>query len=497
MDQAGRAPRRLGLAALKKGDLPLAERHLRAALAKDPADAEAGEALAEVALDRALAAGSGLERAAALIRALPPGPKRERLLERLERPLERLREELRRLRDARAPGSREPAARALLARVLRAAPGDARALEAAGSAVFSEASGEARRRRARALLSEAVRLDAGALGPAERFGALMKLGRHREAVAYAESLSGSALEARVLRAFADPWGLDRASERRRALAGLRRSGVPAPWRDFYLADLPGRERERHVDALRRVGARHAWMRAKSGKRALLAGRARQASMCLRAALGARWKDWHTRGLLAEALLCLGRPGAALSEMRRAHDEAPEPERPSALAWLGLLELWLGRYAWARRRFERARDSGDLYAPAWLGACEHLLGRPKKALALLDAALERFPGDVEAYVWRGEVKRVLGRPREALDDLSRARAEPDRPMVWALVNRALAKEALGERRGALREYRAIPPALRARLEEACGQSDPIRRLRRALELARGYRRDDYDQRVWLP
>ncbi|UPT75767.1 MAG: tetratricopeptide repeat protein [Elusimicrobiota bacterium] len=476
-----------GLASVVSGNLARAEDRLRRALKAGPGDRESWRQLSEVIAMREQARGAR-ERAAALRKA---------------EALRGLLEAMKNSAQAYSPAERTREARRFLKRALAVEPGHARALLIAGGILAANgAAAEGRR-----LLRRALAAGAGALGGGERFTALMRLGRHRAAVAEAERiLRGPGPSVDDLRAFWDPWEWDpaRTQERRRELARLERAlprGAANPWALYYRADLHDPDEESvllRVAALPR--ARYGWMLAKAGLSDLIAGRFARAAARLRAGLAHRARDWRTRGLLAEALLCLGRTRAAYAELDRALPEAPAEEKGQVHAWRGLLRLWRGEYAEALRLFEEALTLGAPYAAAWRGAALLKLGRPKEALAQLDAALAKWPLDLEAYVWRAETKRALGLPREALSDLAepglagRGRETP--VWLWALVNRALAKGELGDAAGLEADYALLPRAVREHLEEKAGPGGPRDRLLAALELARGYRREEYRQAIWM-
>jgi len=236
------------------------------------------------------------------------------------------------------------------------------------------------------------------------------------------------------------------------------------------------------------------MLAKSGHVALCTGDFAAAEADLRGALRARACDWRTRGSLAEVLLCRGLEQEAFAELTRAASEAPDDERGQALAWRGAFLLWLGRYAEALTAFDEASSLGSAYAASWRGAALLKLGRADEALTQLDAALARHPRDLEAYVWRGEAKRALGRYEAALADLDEN--GPAGTWLWSRVNRALAKRALGDGAGFDAEFAALPRAFLDHLRRKIGHKDPVQLLEAGLEFARGFRREEYAQALWM-
>ena len=115
-------------------------------------------------------------------------------------------------------------------------------------------------------------------------------------------------------------------------------------------------------------------------------------------------------------------------------------------------------------------------------------------------MARFPRDFEAYVWRGEARRELGLYREALKDLneeSLAHKKREPPIwLWALVNRALVKAALGDAAGLRADFDALPSYFTEYLRAKTGLGDPEALLKASLELSRGFRREEYRQAIWM-
>lgn len=358
----------------------------------------------------------------------------------------------------------------------------------------------------RRLLARAVSLDRGGLRPADRFRALMKLGEFRGAVEQAEAILDAGATLSDTRIFWDPWEWDDRrprGDRRAAVGRLERAlaGSKGPWLDFYRAELLGPE---GLDSYARLAEhpreRYGWMYAKAGLAALCAGRFELAVERLEAAGRSSPADWRARGFLAEAHLCLKRPDRARAQLDRALREAPPEEAAQALAWRGALELWLGRYEEALELLSQARRAGAPCAYCWRAAALLKLGRVEQAVAALDETIVRFPRDFEAYVWRGEARRLLGRHEEALRDLDEAglndpRREPP-VWLWALVNRALVKSALGDRAGFDADFASLPPPFRDGLRTMTGLCEPRALLLAALERARGWRREEYGQAIWM-
>lgn len=512
-------------------DLRLAERALRRALALSPRDREARRLLVDVLRRRARASlaarrfkeGDGFLRRALAVAPRDPETRRDLVEARL------LRDQAKESGTAR--GSEAGQARAgkilaledalqsagriydlkartrkvgrILAAILRLDPRNARARLLAGGVL--RASGAVAR--GRRLLADALRLDRGTLGGGEAFSALMKLGRYKAAVARAERVLDGGPDLADMRAFWDPWAWDArgsADERRGELAKMARALGPAsgsPWLHFYRGISSGSDDLREFEELARQPAkRYGWMFMKAGRTAFNAGRFDKGEEWLKLALQHPSVDWRAHGYLAEGLLCLRRPEEALREMERALVAAPEREAGDVLAWRGGLNLWLGRYETALAGLEEACRMDASFAYCWRGGALVKLGRHAEALELLDETLRRFPQDLESYTWRGEAKRELGLFQESLEDLS-VQSYADSPdgrslCVWSLINRALAKSALGDRDGFRKDFDALPAFLVAYIRDKTGHTDPEKILRAGLDLSRGFRRDDYRQAIWM-
>lgn len=332
----------------------------------------------------------------------------------------------------------------------------------------------------------------------DEFCSLMKAGRFKEAFKTAESILDRGATLKDVKVFWNPWGGTAATDpsrapRLRALDRLASSATCRPWVLYYRGALRDGD-AKWADYERLAGfpqRRYGWMNLKIGHDYIASERFAEGIAHLKAALRHEPVNWWTHGHLAEALLCLGKERAAREEMRRAARTAPALDKASALAWEGEFELWLGRYKAAFRLLDDSCRRGFALAFCWRGAAVLKMGEPKRALALLDQALEVLPGDREAHVWRAETQYRLGRHEEALLDLEKAAAP-----FWGRVLGALMKDEEGSRA----DFAGLPGDIvahirrRLRLPEGSGERKTI--LEGALKLARGYRREEYSQKVWV-
>lgn len=135
---------------------------------------------------------------------------------------------------------------------------------------------------------------------------------------------------------------------------------------------------------------------------------------------------------------------------------PPASKPAFLAWRGALKLWSGRAAAAAVDLDGAAALGNLDARGWRGGARILLGRRREALADLTAVLDDDPKDPEALVWRGECHRLEKRFELARADLDSALELSD-ASIWARVNRALLRLALGDEAGARHDFARLAPA----------------------------------------
>lgn len=499
--------------------LPRAEKALRAALKKDSRNAALRLGLVEVLRLRAqtaLSANRPAEAAAIVRKALAVRKTRELL------------DVLRSCGCAlQFAGELAPAA-VLFRFLLKQNPRDAAACISLASVM--RAGGEPAKERV--LLARALRLDRGTLSPkdrtralvglgrhkaalrgdrgglaaGDRFRALMKLGKHKEAVAAAEKILDAGATLNDIRIFWDPWEWDDRrprEDRLKELKAFERALGPkskSPWLHYYRAELLGPDGLDHFAPIASFpAARYGWMFSKAGLSALCAARFDTAVKWFKIAAKSRPVDWRTLGFLAETYLCLLRPDDAFAELEKMQALAG-PDAGQVLAWRGAIDLWLGKYEDALVKLDDAVRLDAQCAFCWRAAVLLKLGRPDEALAGLDETLRRFPRDFEAYVWRGEAKRALGRYADSLKDLNEeSYDDPKREppiWLWALINRALVKGALGDRAGLEADFKAVPAYVVDYIRAKTGLDDPEKILRAGLELARGFRREEYRQAIWM-
>lgn len=483
---------------LHPGNLDASEKALRAALAADARDAGARAGLIEVLRVRgqnALSAGDPFTAEALIREALARRPSAAASRKKVV-------DVLRSVGSAYLFAGRLDDAARVFRGLLRSSPRDGRAR--LGLAAVMRARVEPGKEKK--ILAKAD-LGRDGLPRGDRFRTLMKLGRHKEAIAEAERILDAGPTLNDLRIFWDPWEWDDRrprADRLKELRKLERALGPkprTPWLHYYRAELLGPAGMGHFEPIAAFPAkRYGWMFAKAGLMAHCEARFETAARWFEIALKSKPVDWRTYAFLAEALLCLRRPGDALAEMDKAPGAAPPEDAGQILAWRGALDLWMGRYEEALARLEEAVALDAQCAFCWRAAALLKLGRKAEALARLDETLARFPRDFEAYVWRGETKRELGLYREALQDLdeeSLAHKKKEPPIwLWALVNRALVKAALGDAAGLQADFDALPSYFTEYLRAKTGLSDPEALLKASLELSRGFRREEYRQAIWM-
>ncbi len=339
-----------------------------------------------------------------------------------------------------------------------------------------------------------------------RYTALMESGRYADAFRMAESILDAGLVLRQLRFLGEPWDPEHAQRRTGARAAalerMAARGLGGPWPEFYAAQLreDGERTARMVAFLRR--ARYSWMLYYAAKSCIV-GDPSAALSFLRRSLRARPVEWRARGFIAELLMSRGRVVEGLAEIDRAFGEVDrgDPDELSQVwAWRGQLKLWSGDYRGAIADGDEACRLGGLgadFAFGWRGAAKLKLGRLDEAEADLREALRRRPRDHEASAWLAELYWRRARPRQAWRQLRGARRG-----VWRRVLGALILEDLGDEAGAEREFAALDRRVvdGARLARGEGRGSRARRRRHlltaCLDLARGYRREEYGQAVWL-
>ncbi|MFH2202227.1 MAG: tetratricopeptide repeat protein [Elusimicrobiota bacterium] len=337
--------------------------------------------------------------------------------------------------------------------------------------------------------------------PLERLRALIALERYAEAIQEAERYIDGWDPTQEYEPLIEPWAgrwlvtCDaRWAQRQIALLDALRSrgGINSPWPLIWRGVLlchrwRYREALAHFDAVAEFPRkRYGWIRYLGGAWRLRLDAHAAAIEDLRAALDAEPGMWWARCHLAEARLCQGRTKEAFSEFAAA--EAKAADDPSARAniqcWRGEALLWLGRYRPALKDLDRAVAGNVRLARCWRGAARMLLGDARGALPDLDLALAADPYDREALTWRGEAKRRLGHREEALADLNRAVELGGG--TWALVNRALIWDALGEEEKLWRDCERISRDAVPLTRQSDGAA-PL--LERALAAARGIRRPE--------
>lgn len=364
-----------------------------------------------------------------------------------------------------------------------------------------------------------LRREGGERGWSKVFSALLCAGRGADAFAVGEEM----LDGFVAKA--DPFELSRLqwpwfwdARAKRAVAERpfceRRLGelepAPEPWRSFcrcVLLSALGRREE--ALALRATVAaapaeRFFWMRLPFVLLFLEGGDYAAAAAECSAVLERRPDLWWARCRLAEALLAQSLPEEALRQLEQAERIAAgnAASRREILTWHGEVLLWLGRCAEALAKLDAAVALGaTTFVYGWRGAARLKLGLD--TLPDLDRAVALDAKDVEALVWRGEAKRLAGREREAIADLDLAIARYGQGHLWAHLNRALARQALGDEAGMREDFARVPADVveflreKTGLEEASSCAAIAALARAGLEGARGIRRmEPYLKPVWM-
>lgn len=358
-------------------------------------------------------------------------------------------------------------------------------------------------------------LDAGAAAdPVHTYIACCTLDRFDRAFRTAEELIASGRRDPALSRLWNPWG-DRSGVQPRGflearLAALERARLDRGlehYRAFFrgaLLFLLGRNAGACAEfdrlAARRGlgGRRYGWMFFPAGWARLYACDYGRALRMFRRSVRSPVSRSASLGRLAEIQICTGRPRPGFLQFKKALESAAFGEQAGLRSWEGQMKLFTGDYAGAAKSLTAGLKRGDDAAYCWRGAALALLGRRAEALRDLDRAVELFPTDAEAGTWRAETLRLEGRHGEALRELDRVAALPGGGRVWAAVNRALVRAALGDRAGMLRDFSALPAEVRKFLRGRGGPGRPVKDLLEdACRLAMGNRRDDrYFFPIWM-
>lgn len=350
-----------------------------------------------------------------------------------------------------------------------------------------------------------------ALASLDRMRAALMLGRFQAAFQEAEVVltchpSQRMLERAIGGLSAWPCDLKVLPDLVRRLQSWSRRMPRNPWPSFLIADALEKlnriqEAIATTEPLLRAPRRYGWMRWLRG-RLLLNHRCdfRGAEQEFLAALKSAPWMWQAKGHLAEIALCRGDEKEAFRILDGLAASLEGQDKAQAFAWRGELRLWRGEYRQALGDLEEGVRGGAPFAFCWRGATLLRLGKPREALKDLDAALHIDPQDSEARTWRGEAFRLIGEPLRALEDLVRPGGN-----FWAVVNRALVREGLGDFKGMRSDFEALPPEVIGffRKSSSLGpfrgyQPQAARDLLRAgLALGRGVRRPDrYLFPVWM-
>ncbi|MCX5797403.1 MAG: tetratricopeptide repeat protein [Elusimicrobia bacterium] len=378
---------------------------------------------------------------------------------------------------------------------------------------------QGRRREAESDFRRAAATTDGALPDWPRiFSALLCAGRYRAAFRLGEEMLKRSVKLSNSNCFQWPWWYDPATMRRarrqqfvaselRRLRQAEKGGGFAHWFAYCRGPLLGRRRE--FDAayarIKRLPARYSCLQHPFVLRLLDWSDYDRVIAACRKVSRRMPGYWGFRCRAAEAYLMKGEAARGLREFARIQESVDASAKPAVMTWHAEARLWLGDYRKAVELLDRALSLGaPEWAQGWRGAACLKLGRPGRALADLDRALELQPEDDEARVWRGEAYRILGRQAEALRDLDLViRRCPD--YVWARCNRALARRALGDERGMAEDFHAIPTKVRAAMQERLGlpwpktlsPDDMAAVLRSGLDRAKGVRRpESYLDPLWM-
>ena len=424
----------------------------------------------------------------------------------------------------KAPGSRELAK--LLEKTLSQAPDAGRAEEAYAGLLglpglcpdnyYHLAMFHKRRRDYPGMRRALERLLAAGEGadPVHRYIACCTLDRFSEAFETAESFIGSGRREPVLSRLWHPWG-DRSDtlpsgfleDRLAGLESVRLNKKLEPYRSFFrgaLLLLLGRNGESAAEFGRLAArpdlpdTRYGWMFFPAGWTSLYACDYAGALRMFNRSVNSPISRSTSLGRIAEVYICTGKPKQGFLQLKKAISKAAFGELPGLHSWEGQMRLFTGDYKAAEQALTKGLTLGDDVAYCWRGAARALLGRRKEALRDLDRAVELFPTDAEAGVWRAGTLRLEGRYKEALRDLDGIIASKG-VRLWARVNRALVREALGDKAGMEEDFNALSAEVRKFLRSRpAGRRGSVRgMLEEACRLAMGNRRDDkYFFPVWL-
>ncbi|MDO8805553.1 MAG: tetratricopeptide repeat protein [Elusimicrobiota bacterium] len=350
--------------------------------------------------------------------------------------------------------------------------------------------------------------------PVNRYIACCTLDRFSQAFETAESFIGSGRREPVLSRLWHPWG-DRSdtlppgflADRLAALERARLGKKLEPYRSFFrgaLLLLLGRNAESAAEFGRLAARpdlpdpRYGWMFFPAGWASLYACDYGSALRMFSRSARSPVSRSTSLGRIAEIYICTGRAGKGFQQLKKAFSTAAFGELPGLHSWEGQMRLFTGAYKAALKALTKGLALGDDVAFCWRGAALTLLGRRKEALRDLDRAVELFPTDAEAGVWRAETLRLEGRLAEALRDLDGIIASKG-SRTWARVNRALVREALGDKAGMTEDFNALSPEVRKFLQSrTAGSRRTVKRmLEEACRRAMGNRRDDkYFFPVWM-
>ncbi|UPT75027.1 MAG: hypothetical protein M0D55_04755 [Elusimicrobiota bacterium] len=322
----------------------------------------------------------------------------------------------------------------------------------------------------------------------ERFKALMNLRRYPQALALAERVLDAGATQADAWAFSNPWDWEDWTSRDARMRGILRdlerrlAGRPGPWLDFYRGIL-GQETGLAAFArlARRPRARYAWMLTMAGRCALVEGRLSEAESWLRGARSAEPPEWRARACSRKSSSC----AAARRPPRRR---------------------------WTRPRRSRRRATPGSCSP---GAAPSTCGagttpRPCAVSTRPARSAPRTPGAGAAppcCCSAGPRRRSprSTRPSPFTPATLRPSCGAPRPSCGSGGPPRRSRISAAPRRACGRRSCAVWPRTRRRRWPPCPPRSrpgsrsrgPARRaLEAALALARGWRREEYGQALWL-